>query len=140
MSDIRRIRFQAVPSEFVGDGKLVRGRPHGDELLVLLHEKHISQLLCEQLTEYHKDIIGKTLTHEDEAADGMDPAAGRVITNGRYEFVPTGVLPEGRLCWPVHGGEEFIWQIQIGEMTEELRQEFNTYIAESLATHQWVQH
>ncbi|WP_145789356.1 hypothetical protein [Kitasatospora atroaurantiaca] len=106
----------------------------------MLHERHISKDLCEQLSEYHKDIIGKTLTHEDEAADGLNPSEGRVITNGRYEFVPAVALPAGRKCWPVHGGEEFIWQIQAGEMTEQLRQALNAYIAESLATRQWVQH
>jgi hypothetical protein len=140
MPAIRRIRFEAVPAAFVGDGILLRPRSRGDLLTLYLHEGHITKGLCNQLTRYHQNIIGFTLTCEDRPADGLDPSAGRVITNGRYEFVPAAALPVDRACWPMDADGEFIWQIREREMSEELRRELNTYIAGSLSTHQWVQH
>lgn len=139
MAEIRHVAFQAVPAERLG-GELLREKITGDTIALELDETEIDPALCEQLTEYHQDIVGTLIVQAAAPVHGLAPNGGRVITESRYEFVPKGALPRGSLCWPIDSKNEFIWLVPYKSMTEPMRQAINRYIAMQLATHRWLQH
>ena len=140
MSEIRHVIFKAVPAEQLEGDRLLRVEINGDTLTLRLDQAEINRALCEQLTEYHQDIVGTLIVQADVPVNGVAPDGGRVITESRYEFVPKRALPRGRLCWPVDSLNEFIWQVPYKSMSEEMRRAINAFIAAQLATHRWLQH
>lgn len=102
-----------------------------------------SSLLCDELNEWHKRILGAQLWgREDEAESILEARAVAVVRSpkpaGRFQLVPEGALPTGSVCHPVDHGHEFIWQIHEHHMTERLCSQLNVALARVMREGNWA--
>jgi hypothetical protein len=129
--------WEIVPATELPPGKLITIRDEPGTVVLRFCKGHIRAGLRDQLAAWHGIIFGEGVLiqrYADHAA-----AEGTPLAVARVEFVRPGVLPAGRLCWPIFAESEFIWLIAEGQMSEELRRQFSELVARNVADGHWIQ-
>lgn len=126
----------------IPDGRAVdiQDRP-GGQAEVLLHPDHTEEPLCEQFTTLAGHYVAHGVWRQRWTNDGRmaRPAQGLMLAVSRWETVPSGWMPSGRLALPIEDDGSCVWLIDERYCTEELRNDMNDLLLRLAGDGLWIQ-